>query len=184
VNRLPDLPPEEMTPEQRRVYDAIVSGPRGSVRGPFPAWLRNPEFADAAQKLGEYCRFRTTLSRDLAEIAICVTAAHYRAEFEWWAHSRMAHEAGVPEHVTKAIRTGHQPEFDNDRPRAVWRVAKALNERHRLTDAEFTEARTVLGEQGLVDVVGLCGYYALVSLTLNTFEVPVPDGSRAFDPVD
>jgi 4-carboxymuconolactone decarboxylase len=182
MNRLPELPPEALTPEQRRVHDAIASGPRGSVRGPFLAWLRNPEFADAAQKVGEYCRFRTTLSRDLAEIAICVTAAHYRAEFEWWAHSRMAHEAGVPEQLTEAIRTGSQPEFENDRARVVWHTARALNERHRLTDPEFAEARTVLGEEGLVDVIGLCGYYALVSLTLNTFEVPVPDGSRAFDP--
>ena len=181
MNRLPELTPDAMTEEQRRVHDAIASGPRGSVRGPFLAWLRNPEFADAAQKLGEYCRFRTTLSRDLAEIAICVTAAHYRAEFEWWAHERMAHEAGVPEHVTQAIRTGHAPEFESDRRRVVWAVAKALHERHRLTDAEFAEAQAVLGEQGLIDVVGLCGYYALVSLTLNTFEVPVPDGSRAFE---
>lgn len=182
MNRLPEIPVERMTDEQRRVHDAIAGGPRGSVRGPFLPWLRNPEFADAAQKLGEYCRFRTTLPRDLAEIAICVTAVHYRAEFEWWAHSRMAHEAGVPEHVTEAIRKGRRPELENDRALVVWKTAKALNERHRLTDAEFTEARSALGEEGLVDVVGLCGYYALVSLTLNTFEVPVPDGSRAFEP--
>ncbi len=181
MNRLPELTPDDMTPEQRRVHDAIASGPRGSVRGPFMPWLRNPEFADAAQKLGEYCRFRTSLPRDLAEIAICVTAVHYKAEFEWWAHSRMAHEAGVPESVTEAIRKGREPQLDTVAARAVWRTAVALNKRHRLTDAEFTEARDVLGEHGLVDVIGLCGYYALVSLTLNTFEMPVPDGSRAFD---
>lgn len=184
MSRLSDLPVEEMTPEQRRVHDAIANGPRGSVRGPFMPWLRNPEFADAAQKLGEYCRFRTTLSRDLAEIAICVTAVHYKAEFEWWAHSRMAHEAGVPEHVTDAILAGREPMLDSEQARAVWRTARALNEHHRLTDAEFAEARAVLGERGLVDVVGLCGYYALVSLTLNTFEIPVPDGSRVFDSVE
>lgn len=179
--RLPDLPYEKMTPEQQRVHDAIASGPRGSVRGPFLAWLRNPEFADSAQKLGEYCRFRTTLPRDLAELAICVTAAHYRAEFEWWAHSRMAHEAGVPADATDAIRRGREPHLPTAAGRAVYRAASALNKRHRLTDAEFAEAREVLGEEGLLDVVALCGYYALVSLTLNTFEVPVPDGSRAFD---
>jgi 4-carboxymuconolactone decarboxylase len=181
MSRLEEIPYERMTPDQRRVHDAIVGGPRGSISGPFLAWLANPDFAGAAQKLGEYCRFNTTLPRDLAELAICVTAAHYRAEFEWWAHSRMAQDAGVPSAVTDAIRRGREPQLDTVAARAVYRTAVALNRRHRLTDAEFAEAREVLGEQGLVDVVGLCGYYALVSLTLNTFEVPVPDGGRAFD---
>lgn len=181
MNRLPDLAYDDMTPEQKRVHDTILSGPRGSVRGPFLAWIRNPRFADAAQQVGEYCRFHTTLPRDLAELAICVSAAHYKAEFEWWAHSRLAHEAGVPEAVTEAIRRGRDPDLPTMAGRAVYRMAKALNRKHRLTDAEFADAREVLGEEGLLDVVAICGYYALVSLTLNTFEVPVPDGSRAFD---
>ena len=179
--RLQETAYDRMTPEQQRVHDAIVGGPRGSIRGPFLAWLANPAFADAAQKVGEYCRFGTTLPRDLAELAICVTAAHYRAEFEWWAHARMAHEAGLPPAVTDAIRRGREPRLDTVAARSVYRTAVALNRRHRLSDAEFAEAREVLGEQALVDVVGLCGYYALVSLTLNAFEVPVPDGSRAFE---
>ena len=181
MSRLEQLSYDGLTPEQQRVHDAIVGGPRGTIQGPFPVWLANPGFADAAQKVGEYCRFNTTLPRDLTELAICVTAVHYRAEFEWWAHSRMAHEAGLPEAVTDAIRRGAEPRLDTAAARAVYRTAVALNRRHRLTDAEFAEAEGVLGRQGLVDVVGLCGYYALVSLTLNAFEVPVPDGSRAFD---
>lgn len=181
MSRLEPIKYESLTPEQQRVHDAIVGGPRGTIQGPFPVWLANPAFADAAQKVGEYCRFNTTLPRDLAELAICVTAAHYRAEFEWWAHARMAHEAGLPEAVTDAIRRGREPRLDTAAARGVYRTAVALNKRHRLSDAEFAEAREVLGQQGLVDVIGLCGYYALVSLTLNAFEVPVPDGSRAFE---
>ena len=169
----------DMSPEQQRVHDAIASGPRGSVRGPFLPWLQTPDMADPAQKLGEYYRFRCSLSRDLAEIAILVTGAHYRAEFEWWAHSRMAHEAGVPEHVTEAILEGRDPSLEG-KAQAVYATARALNLRHRLTDAEFTAARDTLGEDGLMDVIGLCGYYALVSLTLNAYEIDTPDGSRAF----
>jgi len=180
MSRLTTPAYDDMTPEQRRVHDAIVSGPRGSIRGPFLAWIANPDMADRAQKLGEYFRFNTSLTRDLAEIAICVTGARYKAEFEWWAHARMAHEAGVPEAVTEAIRQGAEPVFETEAARVVYRTARALNLRHRLTDAEFAEARAVLGEEGLVDVIGLCGYYALVSLTLNAYEVPTPDGSRAF----
>ncbi len=169
-----------MTPAQREVHDTIVSGPRGSVRGPFLTWLRNPEMADAAQKLGEYCRFNTRISRDLAEIAILVTGAHYRTEFEYWAHSELAREAGVPDAVIEAIRTGADPDFETDLAATVYRTARALNARHRLTDDEYEAALAILGEEGIVDVISLCGYYALVSLTLNVAEVPTPDGSRAF----
>ena len=171
----------DMSDAQRAVHDAIVSGPRGSIRGPFLAWITNPDMAMAGQKLGEYFRFNTSITRDLAEIAICVTGAHYKAEFEWWAHSRFAHEEGVSEEITEAIRTGQEPEFADEKSRVVYDTARALNLRHRLTDDEFAAARAVLGEEGLVDVIGLCGYYALVSLTLNAYEVDTPDGSRAFD---
>ncbi|MFK7945183.1 MAG: carboxymuconolactone decarboxylase family protein, partial [Paracoccaceae bacterium] len=124
---------------------------------------------------------RLAFTRDLAEIAICVTGAHYRAEFEWWAHSRFAHEEGVPEAITEAIRLGQEPVFEDPKSKVVYDTARALNLRHKLSDAEFTEARQVLGEEGLTDVIGLCGYYALVSLTLNAYEVDTPDGSRAFE---
>ena len=181
MSRLSPPAYDDMTPAQQAVHDNITSGPRGSVRGPFLAWITNPDMADRAQKLGEYFRFNTTITRDLAEIAILVTGAHYRAEFEWWAHSRMAAEAGVPGDVIDAIRTGREPAFETEAARTVFLVATALNKRHRLTDAEFAAARQVLGEQGLVDVIGLCGYYALVSLTLNAYDVPTPDESAAFE---
>ncbi|MEO1494616.1 MAG: carboxymuconolactone decarboxylase family protein [Pseudomonadota bacterium] len=180
MTRLPPLDYDAMSPAQRAVHDAIVSGPRGSVRGPFQTWMRNPEMADAAQKLGEYFRFNTHLPRDQAEIAILVTGQHYRSEFEFWAHSALAREAGVPDDVIEAIRSGDTPEFATAAERVVYQTARALNARHRLTDAEYETALETLGEQGLVDVIGLCGYYAMVSLTLNVAEVPTPDGRRIF----
>lgn len=180
MSRLTTPAYEDMTEAQKKVHDAIVSGPRGTVRGPFLPWMANPEMAMAGQKLGEYFRFNTSLTRDLAEIAILVTGAHYRAEFEWWAHSRMAHEAGVSTDVTDAIRDGKEPVFDTVAAKTVYETARALNQNHRLSDDAFAHARQILGEAGLVDVIGLCGYYALVSLTLNAYEMPTPDGSTAF----
>lgn len=180
MSRLATPPYDAMTAAQKEVHDAIVSGPRGSIQGPFLAWIQTPEMAMSAQKLGEYFRFNTALTRDLAEIAICVTGAHYEAAFEWWAHARMAHEAGVPEDVTEAIRQGREPVFEDIKSKTVYQTAIALNHRHRLTDDEFGLAKQVLGEQGVMDVIGLCGYYALVSLTLNAYEVETPDGSRPF----
>ena len=180
MSRLPPIPDDAMTEAQLAVRDAIVSGPRGTVQGPFPTWMRNPEMAMAGQKLGEYFRFNTTLSRDLAEIAICVTAEHYKAAFEWWAHAKFAHDAGVPTDVTEAVRQGREPVFEDIKSKTVYQTARALNLRHRLSDEEYEIAVQVLGEQGLVDVIGLCGYYALVSLTLNVAEVPTPDASNPF----
>jgi len=175
------MPPyERMTEAQKEVHDAIVSGPRGSIQGPFLAWLQAPGMAMRAQELGAYFRFGTSLPRDLAEIAILVTGAHYRAEFEWWAHARFARDEGVPDDVIEAIRVGREPIFETVRAKCVYETARALNLRHRLSDEEFELAKKVLGEEGLMDTIGLCGYYALVSLTLNAYEVATPDGSRAF----
>lgn len=180
MSRLPELRPEEMTPEQRRVYDAIVAGPRGRVEAPHRAWLYAPELADLAQQLGAYCRFGSRLPARLREIAILVTGAHYRAEYEWYAHVRIAHEAGVPPGVTEAIRRGETPRLDDPAERIGHRVALELNRDHRLSQATFDEAVALLGLPALVDLVGAVGYYGLVSLTLNAFEVPTPDGSAAF----
>lgn len=180
MSRLPKLDPEAMTPEQRRVHDAILAGPRGRIEGPHRAWLLSPGLADPAQNLGAYLRFDSHLPPHLSELAILVTGAHYRAEFEWYAHLRLAHAAGIPETVTEAIRTGRTPDLADPESRVVHRVARELNREHRLGRETFDEAAEILGLPALVDLIGLVGYYALVSLTLNAFEVPTPDGSSAF----
>ena len=180
MSRLPELDPEAMTVAQRRVYETILAGPRGRVEGPHKAWLHSPELADPAQRLGAYVRFGSHLPPRLSELAILVTAKHYEAEFEWYAHVRFAHEAGIPEAVTEAIRKGEEPALEDDESRVVYRVAVELNRDRRLSDATFEEAVSVLGMPALVDLIAAVGYYALVSLTLNAFEIETPDGSSAF----
>ncbi len=180
MNRLQDLPRETMTDEQRRIHDEIVSGPRGRVAGPLKVWLNSPGLADAAQKLGAYLRFGSHLPPRLSELAIIVTGAHYKAEFEWHAHVRFAHEAGIPEAVTEAIRKGEAPDLTAADQRIVHAVAVELTRDHRLGDATFNEAVAVLGLPALSDLIAIVGYYGLVSLTLNAFEIPAPDGSTAF----
>src|SRR5215207_10529419 len=104
--RLSPLDLNKLTPEQKKVADAIVAGPRGGLRGPFEPWLRSPGLADRAQKLGEFCRFNSSLPPVLSELAILVTAKHWRAQFEWWAHARLAAGAGVEDDVIETIRLG------------------------------------------------------------------------------
>ena len=179
--RIDMLDRADMTPEQAAVYDAIVAGPRGQLQGPLPIWVRRPVLADPAQRLGAYCRFGSALSPALSEIAICTVAVHYRADFEWYAHAALAREAGVSEDVLEAIRTGAEPPFADDVARLVHETAATLVSRHRLSDAEFAAVRETLGEDGVIDLVAIVGYYCLVSLTLNTFEVPVPGGRTFFE---
>lgn len=180
MSRLPDLPRERMTPEQGRLHDAIVSGPRGRIQGQLGAWLHSPEFGDIAQKLGAHLRYNSRLEPRLSELAIIVTGAHYKAECEWYIHVRIAHQAGVPESVTEAIRTGRTPEIAEADARIVYKVALELNRDHGLSDATHAEAVEVLGLPALVDLIGIVGYYGLVSLTLNAFEIETPDRSKTF----
>jgi 4-carboxymuconolactone decarboxylase len=179
MSRLTQLDPAEMTPEQKRVYDEIRSGPRGGARGPFNAWLRVPPLADHAQKLGAFCRFGTSLGPKLSELAIIITARHFKAEFEWYAHERLAREAGLPPAIIAAVLANRRPDFEDERQAAVHDFCAALFARNRVDEATYKRAIAALGEAGVVEVVGTIGYYSLVSLTLNAFEVPLPDGVKA-----
>ena len=181
MSRLPDLRYGDMTADQRRVHDEIAAGPRGTVVGPLRVWLHSPELADRAQKLGAYARFHSALPPALSELAILVSARQWRAAFEWASHVGPARAAGIPEAAIEAIRTGAEPALDNAKSRAVYAVARELHETRALADATYADAEAALGHQGLVDLVGILGYYTLVSMTLNAFAVPTPDGSRPFE---
>lgn len=174
--RLTPLTNETMNPEQREVADRIRSGPRGGMRGPFEAWLRSPKLADVAQELGAYCRFGTGLPGDVRELAILLAGKRWRAQFEFWAHARLGRQEGLPEAVIEAIRTGGKPELEREDLRVVYDLVTEHFETNRLSDGTYRRAVEVLGEKGLVDVIGIVGYYGLVSMTLNVFEVGVPEG--------
>ena len=173
---------EALSPQQQRVYDELTAGPRKSVPPPHQVWLNSPVLCDTAQQLGVHCRFSSSLPPHLSELAILVTGRHFRAAYEWWAHARLAREAGVSDDVIEAIRTGAKPDFSGADPRSaiVVKAAREMIATHRLSDATFQQADSELGRQGLVDLVGIVGYYCLVSLTLNVFEIQVPDGSDPF----
>ena len=178
---MPRLQPpslEQMTPEQRAVHDDIVSGPRGKLQGPLAVWLTSPELADKAQRLGRFCRFETSLPPQLSELAILVTGRVWGAEFEWWAHKRIGIEAGLDPQLVEAVRQRRVPEFAGDDQRIVYDVATQLHRDHRISDRTYSEAVELLGETGVVELVGILGYYTLISMTLNAFQVPLPAGAE------
>ena len=182
--RLTPVRPEAMTDEQRTLYEAILGGKRGpgmrgedgALIGPFNAMLLNPHVGDRVQRLGEALRFDISLPRNVIEVATLVVGSHWRAQFEWWAHERLARQAGVSEAVIAAIKRGQRPDFSNDDEAKAYDVASELYRTQRLTDATYANAVQCFGEAGVLELIALVGYYSLISLLLNGFDVPLPAG--------
>lgn len=176
MTRIPPLDPENLSPRQREVYDAIASGPRGRVRGPLAIWLNRPDLADCAQALGRYCRYDTSLPPRLSELAILATARVWMSEFEWAAHKPIALKTGISGAIVEAIRTGREPAFQEADEEIVYRFSVMLHTERKVSDEVYARAVEVLGQDAVVDLTGLLGYYTLISMTINVFEVPPPDG--------
>ena len=174
--RLTPLADADMDDAQRRVAQAIASGPRGGVRGPFGALLRSPELADRVQKLGAYVRFESSLPPRLSELAILLTARYWGAQYEWWAHRRLAEQAGLAPRIADAIAAGRRPRGMSANEAAVHCFCKALHEKKRVSDAAWQAALARFGERGVIDLIGACGYYTVVSMVLNATHYPLPEG--------
>lgn len=174
--RLPPLPPERMTAEQKRVAEAIAGGPRGAIRGPFPAMLRSPEVADRFQKVGEYLRFNSSIPRDLNEFAILITAREWSAQYEWYAHYILAMKAGLPPALAGAVAEGRRPEGMSEDQRIVYDFCTELHRTRFVSDATYAAARDRFGERGVIDLIAVSGYYVAVAMTLNVAQVPLPPG--------
>lgn len=179
MSRLLPLDPSAMNAEQRSVYDAIASGPRKGVRGPLAIWLHRPQLANAAQALGQYCRYDSSLPSRLSELAILLLGRHWLAEYEWAAHKPFALQAGVALTVIDAIRDGHEPVFAQRDEALVYAFVRQLHQQRAIDDALYAEIAAVLGQDGLLDLVGVAGYYTLISMTIKVFQVPPPDGVAA-----
>jgi 4-carboxymuconolactone decarboxylase len=174
------LPPlQEMTPQQKAVYDEAAGGRRGHAPAPMIAWLQNPELARRAQKLGELLRYETSLPPRLSELAILVVARHWTAHFEWRAHKQEALKAGISPEVVAMIAAHKMPNLETDRERAVYRLATTLLETRAIPDALYQEGVRALSERGVVDLIGILGYYTLVAMTLNTFEIGLPEALQS-----
>ena len=181
--RFAELDEAALTDEQRQVRDAILAGPRGGMRGPFKALLRSPGLFDTAQRLGAYVRFRSSLPRMLNELAILLTARHWTAQYEWYAHHKLAMAAGLPPAIAAAIAEGRRPEGMSEEMAAVHDFVGALLRTGAVPDAGFEAVRARFGEAGVVDLIGAVGYYSLVSMVLNVDRVRVPGGALPLRPL-
>jgi len=176
MSRYREITVAEMTPAQKRAHDSIVSGRRGRFGGPFQLLIRAPEICEHAGHLGEHLRWGTTLPARLSELAICITAKFWRAQYEWYAHAPLAVKAGVPAGAIEAIRTGDTPHFEAEDEALVYDACTEIIRTQRLADSSFTAVTRTLGEVGLVELTSIIGYYTLIGTTLNVFQVPLPAG--------
>jgi 4-carboxymuconolactone decarboxylase len=175
--RLKEITDEQMSAVQKSLRDAISSGPRGiraKLTGPFQIWLNAPELGHLAQALGAHCRYKTSLSPRQSETAILVTANLWKAQYEWIAHEPQALKAGVKPETVKAIQVGREPKSAQKDEKAIIDFVKEMYKTKRVSDKTYKRVHGLFGDAGVVELVGICGYYALISMTLNTFRAEIP----------
>ena len=184
MTRVPLPERDEMSDAQRRVVDMVASGPRGRMRtGPLSAWLQSPGLAERAQELGAFCRFGTSLPARLSELAILTTAVHWQAEFEWNAHEPFALRAGLAPSIIASLRTGATPDFASADEAAVYALACDLLRTRGVSEPTWQRAMAILGLPGVIELIGILGYYALISMTIKACRIePGADGPHPFAP--
>lgn len=178
-NRMPPIPVAQMTAAQRLAAEEITSGPRGTLRGPFIPMLRSPEFMRRAQKLGEYLRFDNALPTAIKEFVILVIAAHHRQAYEWHVHCPLALQAGVARPIVTALAAGETPANLSSAQQAAYEFCLQLIKQCYVDDAGYAAMLTEFGEQGVMDLIGMVGYYTMLAMILNTAHSPLPDGAPA-----
>ena len=169
--RLENLEYENMNREQKKIHDEISAGPRGSVRGPLAVWMHRPGLADKAQSLGAYCRYNSSLEPILSEFAICLIARIWGAGYEWKVHSKIAIEVGVSKSIIDEIEVGAKPSNLTKEQKVIYDFTMLLHKDKKVSDKIYQDSANVLGSDRLVDLVGLLGYYTIISMTINVFGV-------------
>ena len=179
MSRVPELTQENMSDAQIEVHQEIVSGPHARVVGPYHAWLQIPELARRARGLSEFIRFKSSLPERLKELAILITGRHWKAEFEYYAHAILAKKAGLHGDLISAIAERKRPTFEKEDEEIVYDFCMELFGSNRVGDENYERAVQALGLPAVVEVVATAGYYSMVSMTLNAFQVPLPPGENS-----
>ena len=177
-DRFKPLAYAEMTPAQKTMFEHVISGERRGAGGPFNVLLRSPEMGDLAQQFGASMRFHSSIPRKLNELAIIITARHWTSHYEWYAHRQAAQQAGLSQSIIDAVAAGRRPASMPPDEEAVYNFCTELLTNKQVSDKTFQTARDKFGERGVVDLIGVSGYYGLVSMLLNVDRYPLPDGAK------
>jgi 4-carboxymuconolactone decarboxylase len=173
MNRLLDLSPDKLTPQQTEVFNRLVAG-RGRILGPYKIWIHSPVVADGMEHIGTYLNKKGSLSEREVEIGILVIAKHWDADYVREAHIKIGKAAGLSQEIIDAVLTGLDPKLTDPHERAVHRFATLLVGGAKMPDTEFAEIEKVIGRNGVAEVLVLLGYYTSVALGMKVHEVPIP----------
>lgn len=177
VERMPALAEADMDEAQRKAAADLIAGPRGGVKGPFVALLRSPELMDRLQRVGEYLRFNSSLEARITEFIALLVSRDWVQQFEWCTHVPLALKAGLSQGVIDALRDGRRPPAMKPDELAVYEVLDELSRTKGVSDATYGTAVKVFGERGLIDVLGVAGYFTALSMTMNAVHTPPPPGT-------
>ncbi|MGA2990787.1 MAG: hypothetical protein ABSD88_09980 [Candidatus Korobacteraceae bacterium] len=177
-DRFKPLTYEQMTPEQKAMAEHVLAGERGSLNGPYNVFLRSPEMGDLAQKWGAYMRYHSSIPHKLNEFAILITGRFWNSQYEWYAHHQYALKAGLSEAVIGDLAAGKRPAAMQPDEQIVYDFCHELLYTRQVSDAHFKAVVDRFGERGAVDLMGVMGYYHLVSMALNVDRYPLPEGAK------
>lgn len=172
--RMPPIPEAQRLPAQQAAADLIRAGPRGGVKGPYDAILRSPGLTTPMQQLGAYIRFDCKLEPRINEMAALITARHWSCQFEWQAHEKHARGSGLSGAVIDAIAEGRRPEVMAGDEAVTYDFVSELLVRHGVCDATYARALAQFGEESLMDLMGVVGYYSALALIMNVARTRIP----------
>jgi 4-carboxymuconolactone decarboxylase len=176
-DRMPPLAPDKLTEAQKRAIDEFKSTRSADISGPFIPLLRSPEVLTRARALSDYLRFRSSLPPRLSEFVILMTARAWTQNYEWNAHEPLARRAGLSPAVIQAIAEGKRPESMADDEDILFTFCDELRRNQSVSDPTYARAVAKFGEQGVIDTIGLTGYYTMIAMVLNTARTPLPAGA-------
>jgi 4-carboxymuconolactone decarboxylase len=178
-DRLPPIPADKMTEAQKKATEEFVAGRGTPVVGPFIPLLRSPEVMLRAKAMGDYLRFRSVLPPRLSEFAILITARQWTQQFEWGVHAPIAVKAGVSPEIVKAIAEGTRPAGMSEEETIVYEFCIELHHNKSVSDATYAKALAKFKEQGIIDLVGINGYYTFLSMVMNVARTPAPKDTES-----
>jgi 4-carboxymuconolactone decarboxylase len=182
-DRMPPIPRDKMTDAQKKAEAELVSGPRGALFGPFIPLLRSPELLTRLQKTGEYLRFQNAIGQKLTEFVILLTARQWTQQYEYDVHMPLALQAGIQQDVVDAITAGRRPAGMSAEEEIAYDFFTELQQNQSVTDATYARAVARFGEQGVIDMTGLVGYYTTLAMVMNVARTPVPENRQPLPPL-
>src|SRR5271169_984360 len=176
ADRMPPIPADKWTDAQKKSAEEITSGPRKELVGPFIPLLRSPEYMSRLQKVGEYLRYKTNLGSNISEFIILLIGRHWTQQFEWYSHESLALKAGIKAETIKAIAEGQRPAAMTPDEEMIFEYVTELLLHQSVSDHSYGRVVNRFGEQGVIDITGLCGYYTLLGMLMNVTRTPLPPG--------